>query len=93
MSRKTKMETLTLPNGPAGLKKVLAQLQLATDELNEAAFYFERLGLDSQRDQIDAAIDKVENVAEIMEVLLGRVELVVDFTPTPGESTEGAQAA
>jgi len=93
MSRKTKKETLTLPNGTAGLKKVLAHLQLASDELNEAAFFFERLVMDSQRAQIDRALDEAEDVMEVMEVLLGRAELIVDFIPSFKGPTNGAEVA
>ncbi|MBB5059089.1 hypothetical protein HDF16_003812 [Granulicella aggregans] len=70
--RKTTKSTLTVPNGPAGMEDTAAHLQLGIGELNEAAFYFETLGMDSQRSQIDAALDQVGAVLDLLGVLLGR---------------------
>jgi hypothetical protein len=68
---------ITIPNGPAGMENVLGHLERAIEELNEAAFFFEQLGMDSQRGKIDEALDRVEDVAGVLEVLLGRIALVV----------------
>jgi hypothetical protein len=57
------------------MEATVVQLQRAMDELEAVANYFEALGMSTQSDQLDHASSIAMGVQELLECLLGRVEL------------------
>jgi len=78
-ARIVKSETETILNGTAGMEATAAQLQRAIDALDEAAWYFECLGMDTQSEQLDAAQMKAKDVQDLLGVFLGTVDQVGPF--------------
>lgn len=73
--------------GTAAMEATAVQLQGAMNELEAAANYFESLGMCTQSDQLDHASSIAMGVQELLECLLGRLELnegpVALETPKP----------
>ncbi len=61
-----------LYSGASGIEVTALRLQRAIGEINEAAFYFESLGMDTQREELDRSLDRIEVVLGLMGDLLGR---------------------
>ncbi len=94
MKRKSaKQETIL--NGTAGMEATAAQLQRAIDALDEAAWYFECLGMDTQSEQLDAAQMKAKDVQDLLGVFLGtvdQVEIFADVKPLKKPSGKARKA-
>lgn len=66
-------------NGTAGMEATAAHLQRAIEALDEAAWYFECLGMDTQSEQLNEAASEIEDVQDLLGVLLGTVNQVEPF--------------
>ena len=72
---------------------LLDRLKRAADELSEAGWFFDRLGVDSLTERCYAAAEEAEDIQEILEVLLGRVELVLSVGPDEAEAEPAKKPA
>jgi hypothetical protein len=75
MKRKDRTEL----NGTAGMEATVAYLQTAIHALDEAAWYFECLGMDTQTEQLNSAQETAQDVRDLLGVFLGDVEQLDPF--------------
>ncbi|MBB5059098.1 hypothetical protein HDF16_003821 [Granulicella aggregans] len=73
------VKTETILNGTAGMEATVGHLQRAIDALDDAAWYFECLGMDTQSEQLDEAADEIQDVQDLLGVFLGTVDQVEPF--------------
>lgn len=69
MKRKDRAEL----NGTAGMEATVAYLRTAIHALDEAAWYFECLGMNTQSEQLDEAQETAQDVRDLLGVFLGTV--------------------
>lgn len=67
-------EKKTNLNGAAGMETTAAHLQRSIEALDEAAWYFDCLGMHTQSGQLNGAASEIEDVQNLLGVFLGTLD-------------------